>query len=614
MNKGMLSYLITIISHLTNRLVDCVIRSLDDIIQFLFKLKSKALNFWRLLSLTSLLLIILAQFNIAPVRSQIINLPETLQKQPSLDTTHLGNLDVAKIRLDGKVLFSVATPTSNVSDSQTSTSAIQRRVKTIEFHLSDIVKRGFDPDTLTVTKSLLNNQTILVASDKDWGPRNILTVTAFDVELDEPGTIDQIAQSWAKIIEEALLQAQKQRQPAYQKEQIPLVLAILGTMVLVSFGIRILQKFRGKLSQRLERLQDKLEAINSHSSEPPPSSKPMEQTAQKEYKYGRRRFFPQLTLDQQISVNLILRRVLIATQIVIWFGGIAIIFDRFPQTRAWGEWLLRVPLAYIGIPLGMAVLKSFVDALLRSYLKGKVNHIKERGNGDVRLRSRALSILSVLKELTGYLALAIGFLLFFYIIKAFNIALIAIALIAFVSKNTLQDFLQTYFILAEDQYALGDYIQIGEVNGKVEKISLRSSQVRSRCGDLFTIPHASFDEIKNFSHGYSGINLWIDVAYQTDLDQAIKLIEQVAKEMEKDSVWGQYMIASEIKGVENFGDNSITIGLVLKTDAGEQWSIGREYRRRLKRALDQAGISIPFPQRSIWFENPLMTDGKMRSK
>ena len=84
--------------------------------------------------------------------------------------------------------------------------------------------------------------------------------------------------------------------------------------------------------------------------------------------------------------------------------------------------------------------------------------------------------------------------------------------------------------------------------------------------------------------------------------------------MEKDSVWGQYMIASEIKGVENFGDNSITIGLVLKTDAGEQWSIGREYRRRLKLALDQAGISIPFPQRSIWFENPLMTDGKMRSK
>jgi small conductance mechanosensitive channel len=69
-----------------------------------------------------------------------------------------------------------------------------------------------------------------------------------------------------------------------------------------------------------------------------------------------------------------------------------------------------------------------------------------------------------------------------------------------------------------------------------------------------------------------------------------------------------------MKGVEKFGDNSITIGLVLKTEAGQQWDVGREYRRRLKPAFDQAGISIPFPQRSIWFENSLVTDEKVTSK
>jgi small conductance mechanosensitive channel len=220
----------------------------------------------------------------------------------------------------------------------------------------------------------------------------------------------------------------------------------------------------------------------------------------------------------------------------------------------------------------------------------------------------------VLEQLTGYLAVAFGFLLLFYILNAFYIAVIVIAIVAFVSKSILQDFIQTYFLFSEDQYALGDWIQIGNVNGKVEKISLRSSQVRTRCGDLFTIPHGSFNEVTNFSHGYSGINLWIDVAYKTDLNQAMAVMEEVAQQMQKDSVWGQYIVALEMKGVEKFGDNSITICLVIKTEAGQQWDVGREYRRRLKPAFDQAGISIPFPQRSIWFENPLMTDEKMTSK
>ena len=594
-----------------NNLVNYVTYFTRKIGRLFFTSRKTTLRFWGIAVLTSLLLIVPAQLEIAPAHSQIINLPEAVQQQPTLDITQVGNLDIGKIRLDGKLLFRVATPTPEDARSSKSRSPIERRVKTIEFHLSDIVQRGFDPNTLKVTPSKLGNQTIIIASDKDWGPRNVLTVTHYDVELDEPGTIEQIAEGWSKIIEEALLQAWEQRQPKYQKQQIPFFLGVLTAMLAGSFGIKKSQDLRNYIRQTLEQRQRDLEATESNPSQPITSDSSVDAASlpipQEKPRHRLARYFPQLSLDQQISINLIVRRVLFAMQFVIWFGGIAIILQRFPQTHAFGDWLLRVPLAYIGIPVGVQILKLVLDTTIKSNTKRIVDRIRESGNKNIRLQARAETIFTVLEELTGYLAVLLGLLLFFYAIKALNIILIAIGAIAFLSQDVLKDFLQTYFIILEDQYALGDWVQIGEVNGQVEKISLRASQVRSRCGDLFTIAHGSFTEVTNFSHCYSGIDLYIDVAYKTDLDQAIDVIEQVAKQMQQDSLWRKYITAATMKGVENFGDNSITIHLILHTEAGQQWDVAREYRRRLKPAFDQAGIDIPFPQRSIWFKNALIS-------
>ena len=320
------------------------------------------------------------------------------------------------------------------------------------------------------------------------------------------------------------------------------------------------------------------------------------------------RCFPQLSLDQQIGINLIIRRILFAIQFVIWFGGMAIILQRFPQTHAFGAWLLRVPLAYAAIPIGVQILRVILDTITKSSIKRVVDQLRESGNGNVRLHARSKTILTVLEELIGYLTVLLGLLLFFYVLKALNIILIAIGAIAFLSQNVLKDFFQTYFILLEDQYALGDWVQIGNITGQVEKISLRASKVRAKCGDLFTIAHGSFTEVTNFSHCYSGIDLFIDVAYDTDLNRAITVIEQVAQKMrQQNSFWGKYITEVIMKGVENFGDNSITIRLILYTEAAQQWDVAREYRRRLKLAFDQEGIEIPFPQRSIWFKNALST-------
>ena len=430
------------------------------------------------------------------------------------------------------------------------------------------------------------------------------------MEISTTQNIDRLAEKWSEVIYQALLEAWKQRQPAYQREQIPIVLTILAVMMVISFGIKVLQKLRNSIRQKLKQQLREQEATESNSSEHIPSTtsedESLLQPQQEHPRIGLGRYLPQLTVEQEIGINLIVRRILFAVQFAIWFVGIAIIFQRFPQTYAVGNWLLRVPLAYLGIPVGVTLLKSVVDAVLQSTIKRIEDRIVESGNVDVRLRTRTRTIWLVLEELTNYLAVIFGLIVFFYIIKALNIILIAIGAIAFVSQDLLKDFRQTYFILFEDQYALGDWIQIGDLHGQVEKISLRASQVRARCGNLFTIAHGSFSEVTNFSHRYSGIDLWIDVAYQTNLDLAMVVIEQVAQQMQQDSFWSQCINAIKMKGVETFGDNSITIRLILNTKPGQQWDVGWEYRRRLKPAFDQAGIEIPFPQRSIWFQNALI--------
>ena len=561
----------------------------------------------RLLAMAILASLLFIGASLPPLSVQgQISLPEALQQRPTTDAIQVGNLDIGKVRLDGTVLFQVAAPTSDAKSGTSSTTPIERRVKTIQFHLADIVNDGFDPDTLKITPSILNHQTILVASDKSWGPRNILTVTAFDLELDEPGTIESVAQRWAKVIQQALLTAREQRQLPYLTQQIPPVLVIVTVIVTASFLMDRLQKNRGvrrrKFEQRRREL-DQTEAKTDSSLSSLPSEHEPTSPLSAQHRLSLSRHLPHFTLDQKIEINLIFRQVFVAAQFVIWFGGIALMFQRFAQTRAFAGWLMRFPFVLMGIPIGITVFKSLVDAWIRLYVISRCDRIREGGGGDIRLEPRARTIVIVLQELNGYVAVVLGLLSFFYLIEALNIGLIILAAITFLSQDVLKDLAKTYFILIEDQYALGDWIQIGTLDGEVEKISLRNTQLRSACGDLHTLSHGNLAEVTNYTHQYSGYNLWIDVAYSTHLDQAMVVMKQVAQDLQADLSWGAYLTAAEMRGVEKFGDNSITLRLVLKTPPGQQWYVAREYRRRLKSAFDQAGITIPFPQRSIWFEN-----------
>lgn len=178
--------------------------------------------------------------------------------------------------------------------------------------------------------------------------------------------------------------------------------------------------------------------------------------------------------------------------------------------------------------------------------------------------------------------------------------------ISFGSQSLVKDVINGFFILLEDQFSVGDVVIVDSSSGLVEAMNLRITQLRSADGNLITIPNSAIVTVENLTKEWSRANLGIEVAYDTDLQQAIAVITQVAETMRRDRNWREAILEpAQILGVDAFGDNSITIRIWIKTQPLQQWSVAREFRLRLKQALDEAGISIPFPQRSIWFENSL---------
>lgn len=171
----------------------------------------------------------------------------------------------------------------------------------------------------------------------------------------------------------------------------------------------------------------------------------------------------------------------------------------------------------------------------------------------------------------------------------------------FGAQSLVKDFLTGIFMLVEDQYGVGDIVDVGDAAGVVEEVKLRTTKIRDVHGTLWHIPNGEIRRVANKSQEWARTVLDIEVAYDTDLNHAMTVIKEVADGLWEDAPENATILEEpEIWGVERFGADSIAIRLVLKVEPAEQWATGREVRRRLKAAFDEHGIEIPFPQRTIW--------------
>ena len=173
--------------------------------------------------------------------------------------------------------------------------------------------------------------------------------------------------------------------------------------------------------------------------------------------------------------------------------------------------------------------------------------------------------------------------------------------VGFGAQNLVRDFLSGIFMLMEDQYGVGDVIDAGPATGTVESVGLRTTRLRDVNGTVWHLPNGHIERIGNKSQVWSRAVLDIDVSYQTDIGHATDVIKRTAQTMCDDPDFSEAILSEpEVWGVENLGVDSVTIRLVLKTAPHDQLRVTRELRARIKAAFDDAGIEIPFAQRTIW--------------
>ncbi|MFV0316308.1 MAG: mechanosensitive ion channel family protein [Microthrixaceae bacterium] len=176
--------------------------------------------------------------------------------------------------------------------------------------------------------------------------------------------------------------------------------------------------------------------------------------------------------------------------------------------------------------------------------------------------------------------------------------------VGFGAQKVVGDFLSGMFMIAEDQFGVGDIIDLGEATGTVERITLRTTVLRDVYGTVWHVPNGQVQRVGNMSQEWSKALLDVGVAYGTDTDRASEVLLDTANELSHDHDWADaFLDDPELLGVETLAADAVTIRISVRTRPAEQFRVQRELNRRFKQALDAADIEIPFPQRTVWVRN-----------
>ncbi|HHP7243712.1 MAG TPA: mechanosensitive ion channel family protein [Elainellaceae cyanobacterium] len=533
-------------------------------------LSVKALQRWgfRSLLLVSTLILTLwvvpasAQQHIAGANSVMpvmLQIPGLSNNASSSSNTKLGGIE-----LDGQEVFQIAAPRSTLSQRQ------QRIENNLDAILDSYLQQDNPDANVVVTQTDSTNLPSIYVNDS-----YLMTITEQDAEMQ--GTVPwALSQELEQTLRQTLRRAWMHRQPGYLRQQaIAAGIAVLIAIALVwalehwrdvpiRWGMRLLAR-----DSRLSNLDD-------------------------EQRHHLR--------DAQMRLLPIIQGLLLVG-VLIWIAGL------FPQTRSLQNTLipaLKAPLiiaiiimvAYVGIRLSYATINRFVGGLTARTIYD---------NPDFRrLQLRTSTISSVIKNVATFVWIGVGIFValtvvgvdFGLLLASFGVLGLALSLAA---QNLIKGATKGFFIILEDQYAIGDVVKIDDDAGLVETMNLRITQLRDTAGRLITIPMSDVTRVANYSLHWSRADLKIPVHYNADIDQMLDLTRQVGQDLQNDPNWqGLILEEPQVLGVDEFGDSSVMIRIWIKTQPLKQWDVSREYRRRFKLALKDTDTTIPFPQREVW--------------
>ncbi len=172
--------------------------------------------------------------------------------------------------------------------------------------------------------------------------------------------------------------------------------------------------------------------------------------------------------------------------------------------------------------------------------------------------------------------------------------------VGFGAQSLVKDFFTGFFLLLENQIRQGDVVKLGEHSGLVEELTLRYVQLRDYDGNVHFVPNGTISSVVNMSRGHAQAVVDVGVGYGEDLDRVMDVMREVGAEMRADVQHRDRIIGDlDVAGVERWADSAVIIRARFRVAPLEQWTVRRDYLRRLKRAFDLRGIEIPFPQLTI---------------
>jgi moderate conductance mechanosensitive channel len=276
-----------------------------------------------------------------------------------------------------------------------------------------------------------------------------------------------------------------------------------------------------------------------------------------------------------------------------------------PALPASVETMLRVALIAIAALIAYLVLRKGVEVGVKGVMERRAAEGPEAEAHPLELERRVNTIARLAVRIGSVIILTIAVLM---ALDEFGVEIgpavaglgvIGIA-VGFGAQTLIRDWLAGIFIVLENQYSEGDVVRIAGVDGVVEAFSLRRTTLRDLDGTVHTVPNGQITVASNMTRLWARVNLDVSVAYDTDIDRATAVINQVGEELQADPDWGARLLEPpSVVRVNALADSSVALKVLGQVRAAEQWAVAGELRKRILAAFAREGVEIPFPHQVI---------------
>lgn len=216
-------------------------------------------------------------------------------------------------------------------------------------------------------------------------------------------------------------------------------------------------------------------------------------------------------------------------------------------------------------------------------------------------RKRTNTLVSTLKKVIKYLLIFIGIIMTLELFNINTASILATAgigglAIGFGAQSLVKDIITGFFILLEDQYSVGDYIETGDKDGIVEELGLRVTKLRAFSGELHIIPNSSINIVTNKTRGFMRALVVVSISNEEDIDRTISLLQESLGNLKNNE---SIVEGPNVLGVSNIGEYNVDITIIAKTKPMEQWGVERQIRQIVNETLHKHNIKRPYPKREI---------------